>query len=146
VFAEEGNIFIYDHTKGERHQLIKTTDPKSNPHFTFDQKSIYFTRQNNLYVMSLDGGSLEQLTDIRTTTAGANTAQQGAAGGASQGARQSEGRSRLMIIDVESGETRNVDHGQRQVTSQTIEQAQRDTTESATTAESQRAACAWSRS
>lgn len=237
VFSEEGNIFLYDHTKGERRQLVKTTDPESNPHFTFDQQSIYFTRQNNLYLMSLDGGSLEQLTDIRTSTAGPNTAQQGVTISTSQGARQSEGqqkgtesqeflrkeertlldavreraeqreeqeakrkkretrkpfnvpagqnvlslnlspngkfiiaavsqtatgtkgtivpnfvtesgytediagrakagdaqgRSRLMIIDVESGETKNVDHGQRQVASQTTEQPQRDTAESTT--------------
>src|SRR5215510_210435 len=64
LFAEEGNIFIYDHTTNVRRALVKTNDPESNPHFTFDQKAIYFTRQNNLYVMSLDGGSLEQLTDI----------------------------------------------------------------------------------
>src|SRR6476646_3656510 len=55
LFAEDGNIFLYDHVKNERQQLIKTTDPESNPHFTFDQKSIYFTRQNNLFVMSLEG-------------------------------------------------------------------------------------------
>src|SRR6185503_6848983 len=53
---------------GERRQLIKTTDPESNPHFTFDQKSIYFTRQNNLYVLSLADASLEQLTDIRSSS------------------------------------------------------------------------------
>src|SRR4030095_4908523 len=62
VFAEEGNIFLYDHVKGERRTLIKTTEPEANPHFTFDQRSIYFTRQNNLYVMSLEDGALEQLT------------------------------------------------------------------------------------
>ncbi len=66
LFTEEGNIFIYDHVKGQRRQVIRTTDPETNPHFTFDQNHIYFTRQNNLYVMSLEGGSLEQLTDIRT--------------------------------------------------------------------------------
>lgn len=65
VFADEGDIFIYDHTKQARRQITKTVDAETNPHFTFDQKRIYFTRLNNLYVMSLDGGSLEQLTDIR---------------------------------------------------------------------------------
>jgi len=29
---------------------------------------IYFTRQNNLYVMCLEGSSLEQLTDTRTSS------------------------------------------------------------------------------
>src|SRR5581483_8253193 len=42
--------------------------------FTFDQKRIYFTRLNNLYMMSLDGGSIEQLTDIRIGAAPAPSA------------------------------------------------------------------------
>ena len=65
VFTDEGDIFIYDHAKQARRQITRTVDAETNPHFTFDQKRIYFTRLNNLYVISLDGGSLEQLTDIR---------------------------------------------------------------------------------
>src|SRR5437868_6342678 len=65
VFTDEGDVFIYDHAKGSRRQITKTVDAETNAHFTFDQKHIYFTRLSNLYVMSLDGGSLEQLTDIR---------------------------------------------------------------------------------
>jgi dipeptidyl aminopeptidase/acylaminoacyl peptidase len=65
VFSDEGDIFIYDHAKGARRQITRTVDAETNPHFTFDQKHIYFTRQSNLYVMALDGGSLDQLTDIR---------------------------------------------------------------------------------
>jgi dipeptidyl aminopeptidase/acylaminoacyl peptidase len=65
VFTDEGDIFIYDHAKNARRQITKTVDAETNPHFTFDQKRIYFTRANNLYVMALDGGMMEQLTDIR---------------------------------------------------------------------------------
>src|SRR6202158_5039201 len=65
VFADEGDIFIYLHANGTRRQITRTVDAEANPHFTFDQKHIYFTRQSNLYVMALDGGSLDQLTDIR---------------------------------------------------------------------------------
>src|SRR5213075_1177480 len=71
VFTDEGNIFIYDHAKQARRQITRTVDAETNPHFTFNQKSIYFTRLNNLYVMSLDGGSLEQLTDVRIGGGGA---------------------------------------------------------------------------
>jgi dipeptidyl aminopeptidase/acylaminoacyl peptidase len=86
VYTDEGNIFIYDHLKGERRQVIRTVDAETNPHFTFDQKRIYFTRQNNLYVMALDGGSLEQITDIRTTGGGGPaTAVAGGAGTQRQG-------------------------------------------------------------
>ena len=70
VYTDEGNIFVYDHLKGERRQIIRTVDAETNPHFTYDQKHIYFTRQNNLYVMALDGGSLEQITDIRAAGGG----------------------------------------------------------------------------
>src|ERR1043165_6979574 len=78
VYADEGDIFIYDHAKQARRQITRTVDAETNPHFTFDQKRIYFTRQNNLYVMSLDGGSLEQLTDIRAGGAPGSTAVAGA--------------------------------------------------------------------
>ena len=71
VFTDEGDIFIYDHAKGVRRQITRTVDAETNPHFTFDQKHIYFTRLSNLYVMALDGGSLDQLTDIRVGGAGA---------------------------------------------------------------------------
>src|SRR5712692_835287 len=93
VFTDEGDVFIYDHAKNQRRQITRTVDAEMNAHFTFDQKHIYFTRQGNLYVMALDGGSLEQLTDIRiggagvppTATSGAGVAQrQGVAGGETQ--------------------------------------------------------------
>src|SRR5262245_29261182 len=66
VFAEEGDIYIYDHLKGTRQRMTETVDGESNPRFSSDQKQILFTRQNNLYQMPLDGSSLVQLTDIRT--------------------------------------------------------------------------------
>jgi dipeptidyl aminopeptidase/acylaminoacyl peptidase len=72
VFTDEGDVFIYDHAKGARRQITRTVDAETNAHFTFDQKRIYFTRLNNLYVMSLDGGSFEQLTDIRSGGAAAS--------------------------------------------------------------------------
>jgi dipeptidyl aminopeptidase/acylaminoacyl peptidase len=65
VFSDEGDIFLYDHSRKARRQITRTVDAETNPHFTFDQKHIYFTRQNNLFVMALDDGMLQQLTDIR---------------------------------------------------------------------------------
>jgi dipeptidyl aminopeptidase/acylaminoacyl peptidase len=70
VFAEEGDVFIYDHARGERRALTRTEEAETNPRFTRDGRRVYFTRQNNLYVMSLDGGLLEQLTDMRVAGAG----------------------------------------------------------------------------
>jgi len=65
VFTDEGDVFIYEQASGTRRLITRTVDAETNPHFTFDQKRVYFTRQNNLYVIALDGGSLEQLSDIR---------------------------------------------------------------------------------
>jgi dipeptidyl aminopeptidase/acylaminoacyl peptidase len=89
VFAEEGDIFIYDQKTGTRRQVTRTTDAEQNPHFTRDQRHIAFTRAGNLYVMSLDTGSLEQLTDIRA--AGAGGAPQLAGGGGGGGQRGGAG-------------------------------------------------------
>jgi dipeptidyl aminopeptidase/acylaminoacyl peptidase len=86
VFTEDGDLFLYDHAKGERRQLTRTVDAETNAHFTRDQRHVYFTRQSNLYVLSLDGGSLEQLTDIRVG-GGAAEAPPSRAGGAGFGAQ-----------------------------------------------------------
>src|SRR5215470_9960538 len=93
VFAEEGDIFIYDNVKNERRQITSTIDGENSPRFTKDQKYIVFTRQNNLYRMSLDGGQLTQLTDIRAGGAPAEAAppQRGAGGGGFGGRRQGGG-------------------------------------------------------
>src|SRR5262252_2680653 len=90
VFAEEGDIFIYDHVKRERRQITSTIDGENSPRFTKDQKYIVFTRQNNLYQMALDGGQLTQLTDIRAGGAPAEAAppQRGFGGGGFGGQRQ----------------------------------------------------------
>ena len=66
AYVDDGDIVLYDNSTGHKRQITKTTDPESNPRFTRDQKRIYFTRANNLFVISLEGGSLLQLTDIRT--------------------------------------------------------------------------------
>jgi dipeptidyl aminopeptidase/acylaminoacyl peptidase len=98
VFTEEGDVFLYDHEKGERRQLTRTVEAESNAHFTRDQRSVYFTRQSNLYVMPLDGGSLEQLTDIRVPTppaAGAAGASAQGSGGGTAAARGSESQEYL---------------------------------------------------
>jgi dipeptidyl aminopeptidase/acylaminoacyl peptidase len=79
VYADSGDIFIYDLTTGQRKQLTKTSDAESNPRYSPDHRSITFTRQNNLYSFSLDSNLLEQLTDIRA--AGAPPAAGGPGGG-----------------------------------------------------------------
>lgn len=91
VFAEDGDIFIYDHKSGARRRLTRTTDAEQNPHFTRDGRRVSFTRGGNLFVMSLDTGALEQLTDIRAGGAGGPQLAGGGGGGQRGGAGISAG-------------------------------------------------------
>jgi dipeptidyl aminopeptidase/acylaminoacyl peptidase len=66
VYSRDGDLFLFDATTGQTQRITRTEDAETNPHFTRDGKRIAFTRGNNLYVMTLDTGSLVQMTDIRT--------------------------------------------------------------------------------
>ncbi|MGO9010601.1 MAG: alpha/beta fold hydrolase [Bryobacteraceae bacterium] len=81
VYARDGNLFLYDSTNGQVRQLTNTSEAESDPHFLPDGKRIYFTRGGNLYVMSLDTGYLEQMTDIRAAGAQQPSAPVGFEGG-----------------------------------------------------------------
>jgi dipeptidyl aminopeptidase/acylaminoacyl peptidase len=86
VFADSGDIFLYNNQTGERRQITKTVEVEGNPRFIGDQRHISFTRQNNLYSFSLDNGLLEQMTDIRAAgAAGGATGGPGGGGGAGFG-------------------------------------------------------------
>ncbi len=71
LLSENGDIVMYDNQAGTRRRITQTTEIESNPRFTRDPRRIAFARANNLFVMALDSGSLEQFTDIRTGGAGA---------------------------------------------------------------------------
>ncbi len=81
VYARDGDLFLYDSTNGQVRQLTNTSEAESDPHFLPDGKRIYFTRGGNLYVMSLDTGYLEQMTDIRAAGAPQPSAPVGFEGG-----------------------------------------------------------------
>ena len=93
LFVDNGDVFIYDNIANQRRQITATADAETNAHFTRDQKRIYFTRAGNLYVMSLETGSLVQMTEI--TSGGAApvpTAGAGAGFGQGQGRGQGGGQ------------------------------------------------------
>ncbi len=64
VYALGGDLFLYDYAADKATQLTRTSDVEKDPHFTQDERRIAFTRGNNLYVIPLAGGLIEQLTDI----------------------------------------------------------------------------------
>lgn len=69
VFTRNGDLFLYDRSGDKLKRLTKTVENEANPHFTPDGKQIWFTKANNLYLLTLDGGMLEQLSEIRPAAA-----------------------------------------------------------------------------
>ncbi len=65
VYVRDGDVFLYDFTTDKARQLTKTTDAEKDPHFTLDEKRVAFTRTGNLFVLDLNGGLIEQMTDIK---------------------------------------------------------------------------------
>jgi dipeptidyl aminopeptidase/acylaminoacyl peptidase len=90
VYAEDGDLWLWDNARNEKRRLTETQEGESSPHFTRDQRSVYFTRNNNLYVLALDGGSLKQLTDIRTGGGGAPAGPLAGGGGGFGGRRSAD--------------------------------------------------------
>jgi len=98
VFADEGDVYLYDHARGARRPLTRTVEAETNPRFTRDGRRVYFTRQNNLYVLSLEGGLLEQLTDIRVGGGGGGGGAQPERGTESQEVLKKEERALLEAV------------------------------------------------
>ena len=91
VYTRDGDLFLYDNTTGKTRQVTKTAESEANPRFLPDDKRIYFTRAGNLYVMSLDSGFLEQMTDIRPAATPGTTGGAVAASGGGRGGRGGRG-------------------------------------------------------
>src|SRR5579864_5033091 len=111
VYSRDGDIFLYDATSGQTRQVTKTADTEADPHFTRDGQRVAFTRANNLYVMSLETGVLEELTDVHP--AGAAPAAQGGGGrggrgGAATGADEQKGTESQETLKKEERELLDV--------------------------------------
>jgi dipeptidyl aminopeptidase/acylaminoacyl peptidase len=80
VFSAEGDLVVVENATGKRRQVTKTSEAETNPRFTPDGHKITYMKGGNLYLMSLDNGDTEQLTDIRAAAAPAATAAPAAGG------------------------------------------------------------------
>ena len=61
VYTDDGDVVLWD---GKHHKLTNTNDAESNARFTHDEKHVTFVRGNNLFLLSLDDGSIDQMTNI----------------------------------------------------------------------------------
>jgi dipeptidyl aminopeptidase/acylaminoacyl peptidase len=68
VYVSRGDVFLYDVAAKQRRVLTDTTDSESGARFTRDEQRVAFIRGNNLFVVSLKDGSVEQKTNIVEAT------------------------------------------------------------------------------
>lgn len=60
-----GDLYLIERRSMKVRQLTDTREFESSPVFSRDGRTLYFLRDDNLYALSLDGGALRQLTDVR---------------------------------------------------------------------------------
>lgn len=69
-----GDLYLVQLRDGSARRLTQTVASESRPTFSADGRTIYFLRESNAYALSLDGGDVRQLTDIRSGTAPVDSA------------------------------------------------------------------------
>src|SRR5262249_7211142 len=64
IFVDEGDIVLVDSVAGTRRSITRTSGDEANPQWVRKETAVSFTRENNLYVVALDTGAIEQITDV----------------------------------------------------------------------------------
>jgi dipeptidyl aminopeptidase/acylaminoacyl peptidase len=64
VYVSRGDVFLYDIAAKQRRALTDTTESERGARFTRDEQRVTFIRGNNLFVISLKDGTVEQKTNI----------------------------------------------------------------------------------
>jgi dipeptidyl aminopeptidase/acylaminoacyl peptidase len=65
LFADQGDIVLVDSVSGTRRSVTRTTGSESAPRWARGESAVTFVRENNLYIVSLDGaGGVMQLIDV----------------------------------------------------------------------------------
>lgn len=64
LVVEDGDILLFDTVQRTRQQITRTAAAEGNPRWARGETHIAFTRDGNLFLLPLGGGSLEQVTDV----------------------------------------------------------------------------------
>ena len=85
VYAKQGDIFLVDVKTNRQRRITQTTEAESGPQFILQDRTIVYTRNQNLYAWEIESGLTMQLTNFqRSATPAAETpatAQQRRGGG-----------------------------------------------------------------
>jgi hypothetical protein len=65
VAADGGDIVVIDTIARTRQQVTRTTAQESGPRWARNDTAVTFVSQNNLFIVPLATGSIEQLTDVK---------------------------------------------------------------------------------
>ncbi|OOQ60462.1 S9 family peptidase [Mucilaginibacter pedocola] len=71
TFEKNGDIYLSDVRTGKVTQLTSTTEREAIPVFTADESAVLFSKENNLYKLTLAKGELVQLTNFVKTASNA---------------------------------------------------------------------------
>jgi dipeptidyl aminopeptidase/acylaminoacyl peptidase len=66
LFADAGDIVLIDTVARTRQQITRTTATESGPRWARKDTAVTFVSQNNLFIVPIGSGSVQQLTDVKT--------------------------------------------------------------------------------
>ncbi|PTB93132.1 S9 family peptidase [Marivirga lumbricoides] len=75
VYSRNGDLFIYSKASGKIKQLTNTLGNESDPSFTADGNQITYIHDDNLFLITLEDGSVSQLTDFKDNKSGSRGGQ-----------------------------------------------------------------------
>src|SRR3989454_7377401 len=64
LVALKGDLWLVERT-GAKRRLTQTPAPESDPAWSADGRTVYFTRDGNAWALGLEDGALRQLSDVR---------------------------------------------------------------------------------
>jgi len=65
LFVDAGDIVLLDTVARTRQPITRTTAPESSPRWARKETAVTFVSQNNLFIVPLTTGSIQQLTDVK---------------------------------------------------------------------------------
>jgi dipeptidyl aminopeptidase/acylaminoacyl peptidase len=68
LFVEQGDVVVFDAIARTRQQITRTTAAETSPRWARNETAVTFVRDNNLFIVPLNTGSIEQLTDVKPRT------------------------------------------------------------------------------
>ena len=70
AYSKDGDIWYHDIKTNRTRRIVHTIETEYNPQFSFNDKKLVYTRNQNLYAWDVSSGETMQLTNISVSTPG----------------------------------------------------------------------------